>query len=376
MPYAVDPNPGEGELATLKRIFAATASGNATVPEDAPIQPPQAFVDNIVTFTGTSALTLAAGQVTFLDGDLLAQNAFAQSQNHPPSFDLSGKEIENLDAILSVLGNTGLGDISVILSGDDMGVPTPDQAGMSGVMQVQLPVTLGQGAFANNDAGALLYIIDALLSESTFNAGGNSFIIGVSDSPTRSEVVAKILELAAEYPPDVNVLDNGSGSLTITISPVPANASLLPLGAAVDFNTGVTGALIAAGQPFLRNASIDNIVNGGGTATVMEYANRIGPQVQMSGAGTGEIPDLILTPNREPLFGLKPEYAQDNSNPKIYWNAAKWHISSDGTVFYESSDDTAEPWDAVFVPVGDGIAPAPTLAFVGSADKEIVTYAP
>lgn len=53
------------DLATLR------PKGNATVPSDAPIQPPQAFVDNALALKSFDGLTLSNKGITYFSGTLL-----------------------------------------------------------------------------------------------------------------------------------------------------------------------------------------------------------------------------------------------------------------------------------------------------------------
>ena len=92
----------------------AVSGGNATVPVDAPIQPAQAFVDNIEAATfaipNTGTLVLSNQEITYikpgsaLDGfNLYAYVRFVASLGGVPSILLDGNKITNTNAILAAI---------------------------------------------------------------------------------------------------------------------------------------------------------------------------------------------------------------------------------------------------------------------------------
>ncbi len=110
----------------------ASSGGNATVPADAPIQPPQAFVDTVALLLTTldfrfSGLDLNGKGITSLDGGLLATWSVARENSGAAhAIDLSFNAVPSagINALLAALASADVGPGSVDLSGPQMGPPT------------------------------------------------------------------------------------------------------------------------------------------------------------------------------------------------------------------------------------------------------------
>lgn len=112
-------------------INSSGGGGNATVPNDAPIQPAQAYVDNIIYFTNldngypTMPLPLSNKGITFLDADLI-HRWFARTWQVA---NLSGNALSesNVNAILARLvadSDSAYNASEINLSGGTNAAPT------------------------------------------------------------------------------------------------------------------------------------------------------------------------------------------------------------------------------------------------------------
>lgn len=104
-------------------------TGNATVPADAPIQPPQAFVDAYPLFLNAfgdeTQLNLSGIGITHLDPNLL--NSYLSAQTHAygaASVDLSGNALDAAEVNTLLYVCTGFPPGTLDLSGGTNAAPT------------------------------------------------------------------------------------------------------------------------------------------------------------------------------------------------------------------------------------------------------------
>jgi len=353
----------------MSTLSTLRPKGNALVPDDASILPPQAYVNDMPSvaaayakfnYEGPQYLSLASHGITYFDksfatalsGGSLAGNALTAA---------------NVDDILNefVLATISEG---LDLAGGTNGVPTAQQIRILGRARVQ--IADGQyptdvkflRIYGNTIFGLEVAFVESWnFADSTGIASGfnidssaNNIAIGIQDTPTLSQINAFI----------ANEIGNG-GVIVMN------NDADLPL-----FNASNAGFMVddfISGQPFMANTSVLAIA-AGYSATVNEYVNRAGPRITLSGAGSSVV---NVTAQRAGIYGAKSYYLVNGYQPQIKWETNKWVIEHGGAVLYQSFDNTMEPWDAVFVPFGTGLAPAPIISLVaGTADVEPITYAP
>ena len=128
------------EFTTQLNILKSYLGGNATVPDNAPILPHQAFVDCFMKLADTSTQTLDFSNmgITHLDGDVLILKAYTFGAT---TMDLSDNALvtSEVDDILQVLAQYSIGQgTTVNLSGGTNGAPTNDLTHQDGVATFQL----------------------------------------------------------------------------------------------------------------------------------------------------------------------------------------------------------------------------------------------
>lgn len=137
-------------------LATSNGGGNATVPADAPIHPPQAFVDNIREFSKftSDGLVLSDRGITYLDPALIVDMntdggwfPIALSYSGFPSINLSGNvlSVANINAILEAIVYFGpAGNYTLNLSGNGMGAPTGQ-----GLVDKQVLISVGWTVLTN-----------------------------------------------------------------------------------------------------------------------------------------------------------------------------------------------------------------------------------
>lgn len=233
----------------------AGSGGNATVPDDAPILPHQAFVDTIATFTSGNGVEL--GDVTFLSPDLAAASVVVQQKVRASvDFDLSGGELvaENIDDLLAAMAGVATANsvhtATLYLYGGNMGKPTP---AVAAVAHEDGDVTLDFSglvltherfsAEVNQPAGGLL--LNATNADGTFSFQLNadsaadfsasstttgSVTVGIQDNPAWSDVRDKFLELMSGVLAGSSANFNAGTGTTIDFDVGPQKWTLSGIG--------------------------------------------------------------------------------------------------------------------------------------------------
>lgn len=349
---------------------SGTNTTNATVPSNAPIQPPQAFVDNALYYfgAGSDPGTVQIGfggssiKVTALDlnrFNIIA--AWAASMNVPTGFGFGYQAILDVDSILSVLAASianFTSSVSLTLYGPDMGMPTPSVAGVAGEWHLTITDVASLSFDVNTDSG--------LASDETAVSTDNSLVlaessltniyqitIGRSDNPSPADVAAKIVELKN----DPRLTASDATLIWADVQAQPWYFYNTPVGV-TDYGT--------SGSYPTPNADLTTLINAGWHGDYADWTNGFGPQVVVSGAGT-------FTHNGTFIFnGIvngKRSYVKTGGLTLSWSN--QWLLGS----LYVSPDDTAEPWGAAFVAVDPVDGPAPTVTLVSGSDaKTQVTF--
>lgn len=181
-----------------------TLGGNATVPNDAPIQPPQAFVDLFPQIVGTdptkfcgytSIIDLSNRGMTKCSGDYLHTGIV---NGGPSNIDLSGNALtlSEVDAILAVfLLNEDPATI-LDLSGGTNAAPTLP------VFKIDFNnLTVADGSsygFCSINGAPLVYFRSnaALAATMATFDGSDAFAnVGISDSPTKQQIITKLVAI-------------------------------------------------------------------------------------------------------------------------------------------------------------------------------------
>lgn len=266
---------------TYLGVAGTLNSGNANVPNDAPILPAQAFVDNIMqangSFANASGFQLSNKGFTHFDQRFLYNynadsgfNAgffpFAGNNGWTFDVDLSGNAlpVEDINAILatSVIAQNDFGFnpgvVTLDLSGGTNAAPTgiahvDGQYTLDVSALGQLDFIFGPNSFENSiqlDGGHDL--ADSYIAGGCCDASMN---IGINDNPTIDQITAKILEL---FPSDPAL-----GTATSTghiISATVSNDTYLPI-----INNGSQGTIFNSGTAAGQNADKQTLEDNGWT---------------------------------------------------------------------------------------------------------------
>jgi hypothetical protein len=133
-------NAAAGDVAIGKTFSNATTAGvtgtstkNATVPNDAPIQPPQAFVDNIAKFIGggvNPSVDISSQGITHLDGVTVMIGWAQDVESAGAHFDLNASvnaiPTSDVDSLLAQFILSGITTAALDVSGGTSGLPTPN----------------------------------------------------------------------------------------------------------------------------------------------------------------------------------------------------------------------------------------------------------
>lgn len=200
MLYDIDPLTGQVVCAP------SGGGGNATVPEDAPIQPPQAFVDvfsdpEVFSDANSNGLwDFSNHGITYIrdtDAFLYPLAALANYSYGSARFNFSENAlpVENVDAILAKLGSIGFSNGVLNLSGGTNAEPTLDVPSSEAMFTLDANEP---SLYADLAFGGLMEIwvkaeVELVFADSTLD--GNYLTIGTSDSPSAEAVAAKIVEL-------------------------------------------------------------------------------------------------------------------------------------------------------------------------------------
>jgi hypothetical protein len=215
---------------------------NALVPDAAPIQPAQAFVDNIGKFargdTGAIAISdpyishiAPASVATF---DKIAQFAVGTGANI--NFSGCALPLADVNGILAQLAVNGNSTGTLNLTGGTNAIPTPVQSRINGRWTITITGT-PVGTITLADANA----------NTTTPAFGTDIDVTSADATTIATNTANFINGLAFAGWTASA---ASGVITVTVT---ADASL-PLTAGGDSATNLTIADTAAGQPFIQNA--------------------------------------------------------------------------------------------------------------------------
>jgi hypothetical protein len=116
-------------------MYSPRGGGNATVPNDAPILPAQAFVDNIAKFIGggvTHSINISNQGITHLDGEMVMIGWAQDVESANAHFDLnaSGNAIptSDVDSLLAQFILSQIHTAVLNVSGGTSGLPTPNPA--------------------------------------------------------------------------------------------------------------------------------------------------------------------------------------------------------------------------------------------------------
>lgn len=198
---------------------SSAGGGNATVPADAPIQPPQAAVNVGVSaslftaITEDQSLDFSSKAITSIDPDLiLAINAICVSLTggQAGTFDLSGNDLtqQNVDDILEALAGSGTSFGTINLSGGSSASPTvvePEDV-EDGVVEINMSAyALGQYLVIQGDSGAWVFGVSGYTVDSgrssdfpladSYIFSGVRIVLGTSDSPTAAQKAAKFVSI-------------------------------------------------------------------------------------------------------------------------------------------------------------------------------------
>lgn len=237
-------------LSEYDLVNSETSDVNAFVPADAPIQPPQAFVDNIEKFSdfSTPIIDLSNQGITSIDAAFLTSWATRMlALVNPPNINLSGNALTSgtvIDLLAALVASTATGG-TFNISGGTNGVPSPLPVFVLDLNNIDPVDTTSYGTTAN---GVVIYFeLDGFpLSSSTVNWLGMGkvlddvfavFTVCVTDSPTKQQIIDELVSKGGGRVVDL-------GGLILQAS--PPDFVLEPL----DF-TGATGSSQTSGNTLI-----------------------------------------------------------------------------------------------------------------------------
>lgn len=232
-----------GDVAAGKTFSSATLNGatgtstkNATVPNDAPIQPAQALVDNFALFVDSSQTTLSCASKGFtkVGGSLVSQWLVASKNisGSAPTVNLSANALiaASVNDILQTLASLPLlssyAATSVDLSGGTNAVPTDHQDALITLDFTNIninnpgsdtPIGVVQG---NGSGSAFIFVArseapnDNLANTHIIATNGSDTFIylGVLDSPTPAQIAAKLISIGGG-----DITDAGTNKVQIRL---------------------------------------------------------------------------------------------------------------------------------------------------------------
>lgn len=242
--------------------------GNATVPLNAVIQPPQAFVRYApgmfirkVDQDAYYSLDLACdGEVmTYISAEELGY--YSRLTTGKPIL-LTGHALlaDNIDAILLELSYNST---TVDLSGPNMGVPSPAVEGLPGIWTVVV-VPNGTGTLSFSDGASNTFRVILGAGDSNMNTSSSA-----SDD---AAALAAYINNNSSFGWVISVL---GATVTIVVGNIANGSGGFPLTIPIGNTTTYTCEITQAGQAFVKNAAISSIVTGGGTVTCLEYNDRV-----------------------------------------------------------------------------------------------------
>ncbi len=248
---AADVASGKTFSSTALLNVAGTNTKNATVPSNALILPPQAYVDYGLAVIALFQSLASAGAIV---------------------------TTAQINTLLVAAATAGVNSI-IDLSGPDMGVPTPAQVEIAGYATFDCGNVNGGTVFtirtANADAAPVHAYFDSGIpfADSTSVNSAFSVTIGLADSPTPQQIVTELLTGTITGNSFINLIylgagqDNGDGTFTYYC---PPGFRALPL-------TISDATASDPGSGFVKNASITATNSNGATITVEEWGDRVGP---------------------------------------------------------------------------------------------------
>lgn len=233
---------------------------NAVVPENAPILPPQAFVDASMdgSWADFGVLDLSDRGITHIDITQSEHYTYLQNNlGEAASFDFSGNDLSRaeIDSILSSLASLTVSSGYLNFSGGTNATPTPVSVYSPGTTRIDLSLLESSDSIWDYDdyRRYIFYLESSVdLADSTVTPGDDpayTVQIGVQDNPTAVQMAAKLAELMGwdhngedaivtfvyTSPYDLPFYKTGSGAITF---PIPGNHDRpnVDLANLIDFN--------------------------------------------------------------------------------------------------------------------------------------------